>query len=213
MIVKNYKKFFVYSMFLTRTGYSFLTKTKVSSNIKSFSFTSRQGGHRNFTSSLNYNDNGDIDKINRIYHRTHNHLPGFALDVGCGYGETTRELQMQYPELKWYGIDKNERNIKIARKKYTTCDYLNINIEDYNDIKKDIFNIVNINDYSDLMSCFIKSLSVLSQGGLLIYNCKSLEDTYRIRNFILKNNIVNSKETFFTNTSYYIYEKKIFVFK
>lgn len=185
--------------------YSFLTMSKPISYRAQYSIT-------NFPSSENILHNDDFNKINNIF-LNHFNAEGFALDVGCGTGESTKLLSFQYPELKWYGVDTSEKNIKIAQKRFTNNEFINLNIEEFNLIRKNIFSIVNINEYDNLMITFVKSMSVLSQGGLLIYNCKTTEDVYTIRNYLKKNKITPSKEFLNLSLTYHIYDKKIFVFK
>ena len=127
----------------------------------------------------------------------------FGLNIGCKTGETTKKLSTQYPELKWYGIDTDQKKISIAQKRFHQNDYLAIDIEKDNfNIKNDSFQIIEVSEYKDLMINMERALLRLSKGGILIYNCKDHDDVYKLRNQMMQE-----------KRNYYIIGKKILIFK
>lgn len=141
-------------------------------------------------------------------------MKGNALDVNCKFGDSTKKLSNKYPELNIYGIDKNPKFVEVAQKKYKNIDFLNLNFEDYTGIPYNSFQVIQISDYDELFLTYQKSMSILDNSGLLIYNCKNKNHTK-----LLENYLTFYQKSLFTNSyhpnklSHFISDNTIFIFK
>lgn len=53
----------------------------------------------------------------------HRHHPTSVLDVGCGNGHMTAQLQRQFPDIRFAGIDPSDSGIEHARLAYPAIDF------------------------------------------------------------------------------------------
>lgn len=158
-----------------------------------------------------YND-GSGNTLKSFFH--YKKFEGFALDVNCHHGESTILLKQKYPQLQVYGIDKLQNNINICnRKKNTRSNFLKIDFENYKGIPSNAFQVVQINQYDNLMYSFLKGYNVLDEGGLLIMNAKSLDDLHEIISHIKRYQTKYYKNVIGFQIRYHVLNKTIYIFK
>ena len=54
---------------------------------------------------------------------------GLGLDINCNNGDSIVELQKKFPHLTFIGTERNEENLKKARKKVGEYNILHMDIE------------------------------------------------------------------------------------
>lgn len=134
-----------------------------------------------YVNSLNFNDHGSNTIMNSKVITS-----GIGLDVNCNYGFSTKLLQDQFPQLKIYGIDPNSTNIEIAQQQYSSTEFLTLNFpyEGYS-IKDKSVDLIQINDYQQLLPTVIEAIRKINENGMVIMKCKNENDLRLLRTFIM----------------------------
>ena len=138
---------------------------------------------------------------------------GKALDFQCFTGETTKILHDKYPRLETFGVDRHEKFIDIASKKYPYLNFTpvicNNNWEEYFETK---FNVIQVSDYQDFFETFFKMYDLLDEKNGILYfyyhhcdfdNMKSLLKSLYHENM--------SKNKFYPNVIHHDEENRFFI--
>ena len=95
--------------------------------------------------------------------------PKRIIDLGCGPGNSTAVLQMQWPEAKLTGLDSSENMIELAKKEYPGIKWIKEDIADWSPHRK--YDIIFSNaalqwlsNHDQLFSTFVDRLN---QSGVL----------------------------------------------
>lgn len=95
---------------------------------------------------------------------------GSAIDIGCGDGRFTKELEARYDPV--YGVDYSNRMLQIAKVRCKNTTFISHNLETSFpkfDIKLDLINCKLLLMYiSDIDSLAGECFKILSSGGLLV---------------------------------------------
>ena len=134
---------------------------------------------------------------------------GYVLDVQCSTGETTKLLSRDYPEMIFLGIDKNQINIDIAKKKYFSLDFMKADFET-DIIPQDSFQIIQLSDYQDLAKAVVKSFFSLQSNGLLIVKKKPINGNADFE--MLEEELKTNPALQFIST-YHIIGNKFYIYK
>jgi trans-aconitate 2-methyltransferase len=106
-----------------------------------------------------------LDLINRI--PIYN--PAYIVDLGCGVGNITRQLEMHWPEAKITGVDSSGNKLLRARQTYPDIDWQHADIEDWTPSEPvDLFfsnSALQWQKDHDLL--FLKLLTMLAPSGVL----------------------------------------------
>ena len=88
--------------------------------------------------------------------------------------------------MKIYGIDPNSTNIEIAQQQYSSTEFLTLNFpyEGYS-IKDKSVDLIQINDYQQLLPTVIEAIRKINENGMLITKCKNENDLRLLRTFIM----------------------------
>ena len=97
---------------------------------------------------------------------------GLGLDINCNNGDSIVELQKKFPHLTFIGTERNEENLKKARKKVGEYNILHMDIEKKKTLLIDQFQIIQISDYDNFWNVIEKSFPLLEDDGLLIMKYK-----------------------------------------
>lgn len=62
--------------------------------------------------------------------------PNIIYDLGCGTGNSTILLKERWPTAKVYGLDSSDKMLQRARENYTSIQFLQSNIEEFNPEQK-----------------------------------------------------------------------------
>lgn len=163
-----------------------------------------------------------LEFSNKLFIQNNNNNPisfftgkfdGYGLDVNCKTGESTQLLSKNYPNLKLYGIDKDEENIMTAQKRFHNSDFIAMDFENYTGIKQDFFQLIQVSDYDSLMTSFVKGIQLLNKDGLLIIKCKTSYDMEQLESYIKKNYYLFEKKQFNSTFYYHIDRDKLYVVK
>lgn len=127
-----------------------------------------------------------IDLISRI-----DILPKTILDVGCGPGNSTNVLHMQFPNAYVLGIDNSDNMLSKAKKTYSDLEFAKLQIpEELDNIGK--FDLIFSNaclhwipNHKELLP---KLMSKLNSGGMLAVQVTFIQNApfYKLLNGIAK---------------------------
>ena len=99
-----------------------------------------------------------------------------GLDVNCWTGDSTVKLQSQFPDVRIFGIDKNQSAIKLAKTRFQSS------VFKVSDIEKEKFNgkfeLIQISNYTNLDRVLWNTYPLLSDHGFMIINYKNVDTPY-----------------------------------
>ena len=93
---------------------------------------------------------------------------GFGLDVNCKTGETTNNLQNQFPELQIFGVDNSTKAINLAKKKFGDHLFLKADVEKEKLQILPNFQVIQISSYQNCMKILENTYDLLEENGILI---------------------------------------------
>lgn len=145
--------------------------------ISLFLTTSRQEFSTELKSSL-------IPSFHRELNKYQN---GHGLDVNCWTGESTKQLEKNFPDIRFTGIDKNVRAIDVAQKRYHYSDFCHVDIEKESNSESDMFQIIQISNYNNLEKMLRNTYHLLHEDGMMIVRYHDKDIDY-IHQLLEKNN-------------------------
>ena len=130
------------------------------------------------------------------FHRVLNkYQNGQGLDVNCWTGESTKQLEKKFPDIRFTGIDKNERAIDVARKRYYYSDFCHVDIEKKSNCEYDMFQIIQISNYDNLEKVLQNTFHLLHEDGMMIlrYHDKDIDYVHQLleKNYRFRPNVVH----------------------
>ena len=99
-----------------------------------------------------------------------------GLDVNCWTGDSTIKLQSQFPDIRIFGIDKNQSAIKLAKTRFHSSVFKVSDIEKENLSGK--FELIQISNYTNLDKVLWNTYPLLSDNGFMIVNYKESDVPY-----------------------------------
>jgi len=93
------------------------------------------------------------------------------VDIGCGDGTYTNELKQEMPQITFYGFDPSSAAIKIARERYSNCEFIVGDVLDVSTFPKKKFDMAIIRGvihHLPTQSEAIKNAMLLSDQILII---------------------------------------------
>ncbi len=111
---------------------------------------------------------------------------GYGLDVNCNTGETTQKIQSCFPNLRFYGMDRNQAALEIAKRSYQNTHFIRGDLEENPFPPLDPFQVIQISNYTDCWRILRNSYHFLEDDGILILHYKE-EDTGLMYNLMEKN--------------------------
>lgn len=112
--------------------------------------------------------------------------PQNGLDINCWTGESTKSLSTIHSNIKFVGIDKHERVIDVAIKRYPLDYFANIDIESDGLPVIGFFDIVRISRYDNLKNMLENVWTIVRKGGVITIIYKK-EDIDHLNDFLEKN--------------------------
>lgn len=103
---------------------------------------------------------------------------GNGLDINCWTGETTKELQTKFPDICFYGVDKNKHAIDVAKKRYSKEFFRTVNLENESVEYKDLYRIVHVSKYDHLPTMLQRAYLLLEEEGMMIVRYQEKDFDY-----------------------------------
>ena len=103
---------------------------------------------------------------------------GNGLDINCWTGETTKDLQKKFPDICFYGVDKNKHAIDVAKKRYSKEFFRTVNLENESVEYKDLYRIVHVSKYDHLPTMLQRAYLLLEEEGMMIVRYQEKDFDY-----------------------------------
>lgn len=137
---------------------------------------------------------------------------GNGLDINCWTGESTKSLQEIYPDICFYGVDKNENAIDVAKKRYSEKFFRAIDLEKSTDTFEDYFQIIHISNYNDVRKILSSAFPMLEDDGFIILRYKD-QDERMLKKLFEKNHHIPKRNDRYENMYLFSDRKTAIFFK